>query len=32
VKDAIYLKVTPTENGGKTGYQLQVKDLPVDGF
>jgi hypothetical protein len=31
-KDAIYLNVTPKQNGGKTVYKLTVKDVPVDAF
>ena len=30
--DAIYLNVTPARNDGKTVYQLNVRDVPVDGF
>jgi len=30
--DAVYLNVTPARNDGATLYQLQVKDVPVDGF
>jgi hypothetical protein len=29
---ALYLNVTPTKNDGATKYQLQIKDVPVDGF
>jgi hypothetical protein len=31
-KDAAYLNVTPTRNDGTTVYQLNIKDVPVDGF
>jgi hypothetical protein len=31
-KDALYLNVTPAINDGKTAYQINVKDVPVDGF
>ena len=31
-KDATYAMVTPTKNDGVTVYQLNVKDVPVDGF
>jgi hypothetical protein len=31
-KDAIYLNVTPSKNDGTTIYELNVKDVPVDGF
>ena len=31
-KDAIYLNFTPSRNDGKTIYELNVKDVPVDGF
>ncbi|MBH5367280.1 DUF1254 domain-containing protein [Bradyrhizobium glycinis] len=31
-RDAMYLTVTPEKNDGSTVYQLQVKDVPVDGF
>ena len=31
-RDAVYLNVTPARNDGATGYLLQVKDVPVDGF
>ncbi|WP_082646171.1 DUF1254 domain-containing protein [Bradyrhizobium valentinum] len=31
-KDATYLTVVPTDNGGRTIYRLTVRDVPVDGF
>jgi hypothetical protein len=31
-KDATYLNVTPARNDGSTIYQLNVKNVPVDGF
>ena len=31
-KDAIYLNVTPSKNDGTTIYNLNVKDVPADGF
>ena len=31
-KDALFLSVTPDRNDGKTVYQVDVKDVPVDGF
>lgn len=31
-KDATYLTFTPSRNDGKTTYELNVKDVPVDGF
>jgi hypothetical protein len=31
-KDAIYLNFTPPRNDGATIYNLNVKDVPVDGF
>ncbi|SFU22319.1 DUF1254 domain-containing protein [Mesorhizobium sp. YR577] len=31
-KDATYLNFTPGKNDGKTIYNLEVKDVPVDGF
>jgi hypothetical protein len=31
-KDALYLNVTPPENGGATVYRLSVGEVPVDGF
>lgn len=31
-KDAVYLNVTPEKNDGTTIHQLNVKDVPVDGF
>jgi len=31
-KDATYLNIVPKNNDGKTVYQLNVKDVPVDGF
>lgn len=31
-RDALYLTVTPPDNGGTTARRLSVKDVPVDGF
>ncbi|WP_374302394.1 DUF1254 domain-containing protein [Paracoccus sp. (in: a-proteobacteria)] len=31
-KDAMYLNVTPDRNDGTTVYELEVGDVPVDGF
>jgi hypothetical protein len=31
-KDATYLNVTPTKNDGTTIYNLNVKEVPADGF
>jgi hypothetical protein len=31
-KDALYLNVTPSRNGGTTVHRLIVKDVPVDAF
>jgi hypothetical protein len=31
-KDAVYLNVTPEKNDGTTVYELNFKDVPVDGF
>lgn len=31
-KDAYYLSVVPASNDGKTSYQLDVSNVPVDGF
>jgi hypothetical protein len=31
-KEAVYLNVTPNRNDGNTDYELNVKNVPVDGF
>lgn len=31
-KDALYLKIVPPGNDGKTMYRLHVRNVPVDGF
>lgn len=31
-KDAMYISVIPPQNDGNTAYELQLKDVPVDGF
>jgi hypothetical protein len=31
-KDALYLNITPDKNDGAAVYQLDVQDVPVDGF
>jgi hypothetical protein len=31
-REALYLNVVPTRNDGQTVYELDVRDVPVDGF